>query len=109
MVLHGIFRPELGYIKDQTLWFGPGAAKRSTLQRLPGEELGLRGVGGGGLDGLGGRRGLAGPDDTEGEPDLRPLGEDLCSVPSTAGELSLLCLRGAAESKRGRDVKSRQL
>lgn len=60
---------------------------------LPGEELGLRGVGGGGLDGLGGRRGLEGPDDTEGEADLRPLGEDLCcSRPSTAGELSRLCL-----------------
>lgn len=63
---------------------------------LPGEELGRRGVGGGGLDGLGGRRGLEGPDDTEGEPelvpDLRPLGEDLCSMPSTAGELSRLRL-----------------
>lgn len=68
--------------------------------RLPGEELGLRGVGGGGLDGLGGRSGLAGPDDTDGEPDLRLLGEDLCSVPSTAGELSLLCLRGATEGHR---------
>lgn len=59
---------------------------------LPGEELGLRGVGGGGLDGLGGRRGLLDPDDTEGEPDLRLLGEDLCSRLSTAGELSRLCL-----------------
>lgn len=76
---------------------------------LPGEELGLRGVGGGGLDGLGGRRGLAGPDDTEGEPDLRPLGEDLCSVPSTAGELSLLCLRGATKSNRGGGVNLRQV
>ena len=59
----------------------------------PGEEVGLRGVGGGGLDGLGGRRGL---DDTEGDPvlfaDFRPLGEDLCSTPSTAGELSRLRL-----------------
>lgn len=71
--------------------------------------MGLRGVGGGGLDGLGGRRGLAGPDDTEGEPDLRPLGEDLCSVQSTAGELSLLCLRGAPQPRWGRDVNSRQV
>lgn len=66
----------------------------------PGEEVGLRGVGGGGLEGLGGRRGLEAPDDTEGEPvpfaDLRPLGEDLCSTPSTAGELSRLRLWGGS-------------
>lgn len=58
--------------------------------------MGLRGVGGGGLEGLGGLRGFEGPDDTDGEfvlfTDLRPLGEDLCSTPSTAGELSRLCL-----------------
>lgn len=64
--------------------------------------MGLRGVGGGGLDGLGGRRGL---DDTEGDPvlfvDFRPLGEDLCSTQSTAGELSRLRLktRGVDEDK----------
>ncbi len=67
-----------------------------TVGVRPGEEVGLRGVGGGGLDGLGGRRGLGPPDDTEGDPvlltDLRPLGEDLCSTPSTAGELSRLLL-----------------
>lgn len=68
----------------------------------PGEEVGLRGVGGGGLEGLGGRRGLEPPDDTEGDPvlfaDLRPLGEDLCSTLSTAGELSRLRLwRGKVE------------
>lgn len=58
--------------------------------------MGLRGVGGGGLEGRGGRRGRVTLDDTDGDPvlftDLRPLGEDRCSVLSTAGELSLLCL-----------------
>lgn len=58
--------------------------------------MGLRGVGGGGLDGLGGRTGLSPVEDTDGDPvlftDLRPLGEDLCSMLSTAGELSRLCL-----------------
>ena len=60
--------------------------------------MGLRGVGGGGLEGLGGLRGLALPEDTEGDPvllaDLRPLGEERCSTatPSTAGELSRLRL-----------------
>lgn len=61
-----------------------------------GEEVGLRGVGGGGLEGLGGRKGRVPLDDTEGDPvlftDLRPLGEDRCSMLSTAGELSLLRL-----------------
>lgn len=58
--------------------------------------MGLRGVGGGGLEGLGGLRGFEDPDDTGVElvpfTDLRPLGEDLCSTPSTAGELSRLGL-----------------
>lgn len=62
----------------------------------PGEDVGLRGVGGGGLEGLGGLRGFEDPDDTDGEfvlfADLRPLGEDLCSTPSTAGEVSRLWL-----------------
>lgn len=59
-----------------------------------GEELGLRGVGGGGLEGRGGRRGLEPP---EGDPvpftaTRRVPGDDRCSTPSTTGELSLLCL-----------------
>ena len=58
--------------------------------------MGLRGVGGGGLEGLGGRTGFEPPVDTKGDPvlltDIRPLGDDLCSTPSTAGELSRLCL-----------------
>lgn len=61
--------------------------------------MGLRGVGGGGLEGLGGRVGFWLPDDTKGDPvlliDLRPLGEDLCSRSSRAGELSRLRLTGA--------------
>lgn len=59
----------------------------------PGEEPGLRGIGGGGLDGLAGRTGLATP---EGDPLLFPvlwtLGEEFCPTQSTAGELSRLCL-----------------
>lgn len=58
-----------------------------------GDDVGLRGVGGGGLEGLGGLSGLALGD---GEPVLLVSllfpGEDLCSTPSTAGELSRLRL-----------------
>lgn len=75
----------------------PSTAAEPLLEDA-GEEVGLWGVGGGGLEGLGGRRGLNPPDDTEGDPVLfvvlRPLGEDLCSTPSTAGELSRLRLTG---------------
>lgn len=72
-------------------------AKR--LTHSPGEEVGLRGVGGGGREGLGGRRGfpLEPPADRAGDPvpftaTARPVGEALCSKPSTEGEPSLLRL-----------------
>lgn len=70
-----------------------------SLTASPGEEVGLRGVGGGGREGLGGRRGLPlePPADRAGDPvpftaTARPVGEALCSKPSTEGELSLLRL-----------------
>lgn len=50
------------------------------------------------------------PEDTEGEPvpftALRPPGEDRCSTPSTAGELSLLCLREVEEESKGAGKKA---
>lgn len=77
-------------------WLSLQSAAAEPLLEDAGEEVGLRGVGGGGLDGLGGRTGLSPVEDTDGDPvlftDLRPLGEDLCSMLSTAGELSRLCL-----------------
>lgn len=90
--------PEAGVRTGVSEPDGPSllSAGAEPLLEDAGEEVGLRGVGGGGLEGLGGRRGLKLPEDTEGEPvpfaDLRPLGEDLCSTLSTAGELSLLRL-----------------
>lgn len=70
-----------------------------SLTASPGEEVGLRGVGGGGREGLGGRRGfpLEPPADRAGDPvpftaTARPVGEALCSKPSTEGEPSLLRL-----------------
>lgn len=77
-------------------WPSLASAGAEPLLEDAGEEVGLRGVGGGGLEGLGGRRGREPPDDTEGDPvlftDLWPPGEGRCSTPSTAGELSLLRL-----------------
>lgn len=73
------------------------------LEDAAGEEVGLRGVGGGGREGLGGRRGLPlePPADRAGDPlqdpvpftvTAQPFGEALCSKPSTEGEPSLLRL-----------------
>ena len=65
----------------------------------PGEEAGLRGVGGGGLEGLGGRRGREPSDITEGEGEepvpltvCRAFGDERYSSSSSAGEPSLLRL-----------------
>lgn len=77
------------------LIFDCNCANRTNFHLLPGEEVGLRGVGGGGLEGLGGRVGFPA---SEGDPLLFSvvlvLGEDLCSTPSTDGELSRLGLSG---------------
>lgn len=61
----------------------------------PGEDAGLRGVGGGGREGLGGREARVLPADSEGEPVplaiRRPLG--MSSRLSMEGEVSLLVLQ----------------
>lgn len=62
---------------------------------LLGEAAGLRGVGGGGLVGLGGREAVEPPRDREGEAlplTARPLGTMTHSSESLEGDVSLLDL-----------------
>lgn len=87
-VLTGVSEPD---------WPSLLSAGAEPLLEDAGDEVGLRGVGGGGLEGRGGLRGRVPPADTDGElllgAGLRLLGEERCSMLSTAGELSLLRLR----------------
>lgn len=77
----------------------------SAILFLPGEAVGLRGVGGGGRAGLGGREALELPGDGAGDPvplTVWPLGTMTHSSESLEGDVSLLDLGGGYEYVRSK-------